>query len=320
MRGNHSMDLATNLKKVSFSESLGVKLGLFLCAVLLSLSVSTSSFAQPTSPCDPEYMDALEARAWLEAQREISQNQNFIYKPDSVLEYTCFDYFLNEAASNFDENRQFSETDRWDDVPVGFTDFTTDEALEQVVFEPLITYLTSNFNTIDFNAGAYLNNRTEEEYEPQDLVDGDIEYECEEMQKVWNIARCSNFNPNEQIEFDGFYDFLYYEDDGEPRQESENWELMCEEQDPRFAQARVTAFNEDQDLFDVTDENIEAEGNGAPYLEDDIVTHLDWILPSGDCIGTVPTGITIQRPDLGTFDEIVCTNPGCSSNGAGGCD
>ena len=43
----------------------------------------------PTS-CDPEYMDALEARAYMEAQREIAQNKNLIFKPDSLLDYPCF--------------------------------------------------------------------------------------------------------------------------------------------------------------------------------------------------------------------------------------
>src|SRR5437016_4882806 len=60
--------------------------------VSMAMSLITGiARATPTTPCDPEYMDALEARAYLEAQREVAQNQNYILKPDSVLEYTCFD-------------------------------------------------------------------------------------------------------------------------------------------------------------------------------------------------------------------------------------
>ncbi len=81
--------------------------------ILLGLIVAPHTFAQLQNPtsgqapepapsaCDPDYYETLEARAWLEAQREITQNQNLITKPDSVLQYTCFDKHLgalNKAA------------------------------------------------------------------------------------------------------------------------------------------------------------------------------------------------------------------------------
>lgn len=318
-------DLAMNLK-TGFLKKISMRLCLFTCAGLLSFfSLSSSSNAQPTSPCDPEYMDALEARAWLEAQREISQNKNFIFKPDSVLEYTCFGQFMNIAASNFGANRQFSETDKWDGHPDGFSSITTDLALSEVVIKPLASYLAANFNTAGpnadgFNAGAYLNNRRSDEYRPQVSVRGGFGYNCAEMQKVWKMARCMNFNETPENDFDGFFDFAYYSGN-DPRRESEEWELMCLDPDPRFEAARTTAFNADQDLFDVGIEIIEAEGNGEPYLEDDIVTHLNWILP-GSCNGRVPTGIVVQRPDLNDgdpYDEVVCTNPGCTADTDGRC-
>ena len=81
-----------------------------ICAVALLFSHSAlAQFA--ATPCDPDYYESLEARAWLEAQREITQNQNLIFKPDSVLEYTCFDNHLRELADHADE--MFSETTRW---------------------------------------------------------------------------------------------------------------------------------------------------------------------------------------------------------------
>ena len=64
-------------------STLAVFSGVFFAALLCS----SISYAQ-NSPCDPDYYESLEARAWLEAQREITQNQNLIYKPDSALEYT----------------------------------------------------------------------------------------------------------------------------------------------------------------------------------------------------------------------------------------
>ena len=91
---------------------------------------------------------------------------------------------------------------------------------------------------------------------------------------------------------------------------------MCTTADPRITTARQAAFNNDQALFDVTNElgNI-AQGDGTPYLEDDIITHLNFILP-GSCPLAVPTGISVQRPDLNggaAYNEYVCTNPGCSN-------
>lgn len=69
---------------------------------VLTLCLSVFSFSQESAAngtaCDPEYMQAMKARAWMEAQREISQNQNLIFKPDSVLEYSCF----QGKMSNFD--------------------------------------------------------------------------------------------------------------------------------------------------------------------------------------------------------------------------
>lgn len=48
--------------------------------------------------CDPAFYDVLSDRAWMEAQREITQNQNIITRPDSVLSMSCFDQFLDQQA------------------------------------------------------------------------------------------------------------------------------------------------------------------------------------------------------------------------------
>lgn len=41
--------------------------------------------------CDPEYMKVLENKAWMAAQRQITQNNNLIARPDSILALSCFD-------------------------------------------------------------------------------------------------------------------------------------------------------------------------------------------------------------------------------------
>lgn len=131
---------------------------LTLC-VLIPLTLSTVALAAddlPATACDPEYMDALESRAWLEAQREITQNQNLISKPDSVLEYTCFNRFLNQMSHGFNVisqatstqpavyDRLFSETGHWGAV-TGINSRSTDDTLENVVRTTMNAYLTRNF-------------------------------------------------------------------------------------------------------------------------------------------------------------------------------
>lgn len=47
--------------------------------------------ASPPETCEEDVWDIIKARADMEANREITQNQNLISKPDSVLMLTCFD-------------------------------------------------------------------------------------------------------------------------------------------------------------------------------------------------------------------------------------
>ncbi len=54
--------------------------------------------------CDPEIWDVIKDRAWMEAQRELTQNWNIVAKPDSVLSLGCFDDHLNRLASYGDDN------------------------------------------------------------------------------------------------------------------------------------------------------------------------------------------------------------------------
>lgn len=77
-----------------------------------SVPITTPAlFGTGRNTCDPEFWDVLKDRAWMEAQREVTQNQNLIPRPDSVLEMTCFDSFLDELGSHADSN--FPSHPRW---------------------------------------------------------------------------------------------------------------------------------------------------------------------------------------------------------------
>ena len=49
--------------------------------------------------CDSEFYDVMSNRAWLESSREMEVAQTLINKPDSVLEYTCFDEILKKTGA-----------------------------------------------------------------------------------------------------------------------------------------------------------------------------------------------------------------------------
>ena len=128
---------------------------------------------------------------------------------------------------------------------------------------------------------------------------------------------------------DSFRDFSWYES-RDPRQfrppsfqcpVAGNNAIQGIQAQTAFGQARTEAFNGDQAMFDVDNGNV-LDGN--PYLEDDLVSHLDMILPGTGCGGSavVPTGVTVQRTDVNgntPYPEFVCSKPGCSADPGGTC-
>lgn len=272
--------------------------------------------APPTTPCDPEYMQALEARAWLELNREITQNQNLIAKPDSVLEYTCFNRFLNVAAKNYSGGRPFSETTRWGAIS-GFSNTTTDTALSQTVGTALTSYITANFSH------EYLGGRDMgADYAGMTGAVTGGDYNCSEMLRVWQDAKCMDFfeqsNRNGPSNKDGFMDFYWYQNAGnDPRDLPPG--SACTGPASMYDTAINTAFNNgapnrqaDRYVLPAADD---VDFNVSPYKVDNVVTHLDFILPVGTAPAsscqTIKTGITVVRPNVTPYDDAVCPNPGC---------
>ncbi len=287
-------------KGFSCKPSLGRRV-LVLATVLTALCAPVApSFAQPETACDPEYMDALESRAYMEAQREISQNQNLIVKPDSVLEYTCFTQFLNLIAN--DDPSNFVDGGCCGGEPL---DPPMDDALENVVNTAVIGYLGANFDH------TFLGGRADTDYDTESVA-GSATYTCDKMMAVWQEAQCLNFF--DEDDHDGFFDFPWYVD-----------------QDPRTlpygecataiaAEDLSTAFNTEQDHYVLDPEN---PNDGNPYVRDPVVTHLDLILPVGedpatDCAEPIRTGVCVNRNNMAPYADAVCPNPGCHYEAPGG--
>ena len=295
-----------------------------------------ASSGAPTTPCDPEYMDALEARAWLEAQREISQNQNLIVKPDSVLEYTCFNRFLWEIGD--DAINQFSETQRWGEIP-GLESTTQDSALGRLILTGLVSYIEENFphrflggraadDTIDYVPGS---GNGDHILSTNAQAPSSYTYTCNRMRIVWEAAKCMNFFDRATAagpvteNHDGFYDFRWY-NTNDPRQlPTGSGFAACTipAGDPyNFAEMEPISFNTRQDMYVLATEN---PNDATAYNRDNLVTFLDFILPVGvapttACITTpIQTGIQVnRRMSGGQYPDAVCPNPGCylTANGA----
>ncbi len=267
-----------------------VLLGFFSCGLAVTAQAQFAS-----DPCDPNYYESLEARAWLEAQREITQNQNLIFKSDSVLEYTCFDRYLTELAAHARD--MFSESNRW-----GSSAGNMGRSLSNVLGSALSSYDSSNF---DHNL---LGGRSRSAYN----LNGNISrgsYSCNTMDQVWRLAKCMDFIDQASYsgtaarDNDAFFTFAEYAADP----------------DKRFLPSRCGGANQYQNNIDRA--TVDAS---TPWAEDSVVTYLDYIYPAsggagsqcGGAASAISTGLLIERstPDNGTvsrYGEKICVVPGC---------
>ena len=169
-------------------------------SVLLSLALPSASYASmtvtnaalTTKTCNATYYESLKSRAWLESQRKMRQVENYIFKPDSVLDYACFDIESNIAAKEIEEI--FSEYHSGHCFPDAL-----DCALQDIVISTLEKYQTSNFNH-SFLGGHSGLSRVAHNSSNRTM--------CSVMKDVWALAKCRNFAENAGT--DGFLSFKDY--------------------------------------------------------------------------------------------------------------
>lgn len=261
------------------------KIKLAFMAVIFCFALSQTALAGiAPSPCDPKYYDSLKSRAWLEAQREITQNQNLIYKPDSVLEYTCYDRYLNVLAGN--AHNMFSETTRW-----GASQTNMQTALQNVVGEALGTYLAANFNH------SFLGGRIALDHTPNPAVARDTNYTCTNMAEVWAQAKCIDFIQNGTNDTtDGFFTFENYRDTPDKR----TLPTACANPDLRQRWTNEISLSTVNDF--------------TPWEETEVKTYFDLLDPA-NCSKSlqIPTGIVVLRSKLSPirYREKVCVASGC---------
>lgn len=281
---------------MSYNTSASCKLRL-LCAlsVLFSLITSGEVYAECAnagdeanvvagSTCDCDYWSSLESHAWLAAEREVVQNQNLIYKADSVLEYTCFDSFLRVTAGNI--SSEFSDDmSTFGSVP-GRSTTSTDKALRDGVYKAFKTWINKNFSH------NYLGGRSSQDYSPSSIIGGGS-YNCAQLNKVWLLAKCYNFATKS---YDEFFTFEEYKSGNDKRR----LPTACTKDSRWSAQLDLALLDAKWDIGAQRTFNSTAHSTVTKYLK------------VGSCQKPQPTGVVIQNELQGTpGDDGFCTNPGC---------
>ncbi|NCT41436.1 MAG: hypothetical protein GW778_07240 [Alphaproteobacteria bacterium] len=260
-----------------------------------------------------DYYKSLEARAWLEAQREITQNQNLIYKPDSVLEYTCFDNHLRGLAEHAKD--MFSETQRWSPAPIPVGHMKT--SLEALISNALVSYDNANFNASLLGGrltasggwgGSAPSEASGDAYAFESSI-GSGAYACDIMQAVWQKAKCLNFVAIAAS--DGFFTFDDY----------------ASGNDKRFPAGSCASVA--SEFGTKIDEALPPAGATTPWERDPVKTKFEDFFPTTAGCGTggpsrLKTGLVVEdnsrndQPPYFYFEH-VCLVPGChwKPSGAG---
>ncbi len=153
--------------------------------------------------CDADFMNQIYAKAFLEAEREVVINNALMLKPDSVLEYSCFDQ--DAAAVALFAGPVFSESTRWAPttinvlpgsvtINVNMGDTRLDTSIEQLVLESLKVYVDENF-AHDFLGGA----ATGDNNTIANTVAGISTLPCDFMYLVQDVSRCDDFALNSRF-------------------------------------------------------------------------------------------------------------------------
>jgi len=319
--GDRMMQSNTPLSTLAFTA-------LVLVAVLfpaLLNSAQASSIAPQT--CDARVWDTMKVRAELETQREVMMNQNLIFKPDSILAYTCFDKMAGHAAKHggalFTHTQYFGQMIINWGAPNGM-----DNAMQNVVVNSMSQYLQQNFGHSQLGgrgqflgAGGPLN-----AYVANPVNAGGTDYNCDVMNAVWRAAKCANFIHNNNFETtDGFYPFVDlqpgptggasvagYSTQGDVRKFPSN--MACSSATLPGGRTWETAYK-----FSRVDTN-------TPYPFQQIVADtfraVGQRLTPTTCGPAIKTGVTVieSGPSARPYDDGVCTNPGCVYKRTGQCE
>ncbi len=223
-------------------------------------SLPSPAFSQAVpATCDQDFLDVMEARAWMEGKREMEVAQRLILKPDSVLEYSCF----NTRADQLQGANLFSKPGR-------------PHSLKILVTASLNNYLDNFWHS--YGGGT---------------VSGGSG--CGVMRYVWDKLKCVDFDQNMFISFSeiaGNDPRTVPEECSEPSR-ADKWNTAIAATNPAPESPPESGGIETVNLF------------------------LDRLNPNCSNALAIPTGIEVSYAGVpGSFEEHVCTAPGCSYDGS----
>ncbi len=177
-----------------------------------------------SSACDGNFMNQIYSHAFMNGNREVIMSEQIIHKPDSVLEYTCFDQWVNvareEAGKIFTEddgtwdNREVclstgdSQTSDPTSCPSGGTNTVSPYSVTINAARASGT-VSGNLQSLIFgNLDTYINNNFSHKFMGEALsIDVDssfpdasgTSYSCSNMSLVWDIAKCIDFEEDDRF-------------------------------------------------------------------------------------------------------------------------
>jgi len=269
-----------------------------LCIVtLLCLLPATGTNAQEIpETCDTEYYDVLSSRSYLEGKREMEAAQRIIIKPDSVLEYSCFNDMRIEAgalAGRFSDYGlvtgvrppEFDGTD----PPTRVYPNSLDDALADTIQTSLVGFLDSFWHI--YGGGTFA-------MAPNPLAG------CNPMNVVWHASKCLNFNRSWWVRFEDF-----------ATRDIRVFPVPCDDTD------RTT------DITDALDEAFPPPADPVDLGSMNIYTgYVDIITECGES-EPILTGITFELTEIDAsgnrivtpVDDAACVVPGCNYDGVDSC-
>jgi hypothetical protein len=287
---------------------------LLLAAFLLVLPASKADAQIAEQACDPGYFQQLTARAWMEAEREIMQNQNLIFKADSVLEYTCFDQFVSLAT--WPGGNIFTHSDYFSQkvIPRG-SPYALERTMTSVIYNALVSYRDENFEHTYLGGRSQHMDAEQTNSEFKSPMENQA-YTCTTMANIWKTAKCANFVDNENFEdTDGFYPFMDLKGFGEASSDIAGYETIINTR----KWPDIAPYPCGNDLGPGGDWNAAdefANNIGEPLYQfqtplGELYMEVGERLIPGVCTDPILTGVTVKTVGSGTWADGVCTNPGC---------
>ena len=291
------------------------------------------AFAQKIAPqaCDPGYWQSMKERAWLEAEREIMQNQNLIFKPDSVLEYSCFDKFLSHAGKTLGDIFVHTAYFGTEIISRGQAE-SQNNAIKSAAYEAMKTFVTTNFSPT-FLADRSTGTRIKPSPNDHDMAmqppqsGGPLYGDCKIMAEVWKASKCMNFVDRKDytksdlqapgtFANDSFHPFVKIEKGPGSKvreingyqqfEDMRTWARPCGNmKKEEWKQMYDWATNKDEKRYTFDSKVKKAYEEVRKMVE------------PGQCSTAIKTGVTIVLSGEGkkTQEDGFCTNPGCTYNG-----